>query len=73
MVLIRTPKKTKTLPRLLYSAEVERLLDNPSKKGKLDLRDHALLELLYSSGIRIGEAVQIEIRDVDFESACSAC
>lgn len=67
MVLIRTPKKTRPLPRLLYSGEVERLLDNPSKKGKLVLRDHALLELLYSSGIRIGEAVQINLGDVEFE------
>jgi integrase/recombinase XerC len=67
MVLIRTPKKTRPLPRLLYSGEVEILLDNPNEKGKLGLRDHALLELLYSSGIRIGEAVQINIEDVEFE------
>ncbi|HBI26430.1 MAG TPA: tyrosine recombinase XerD, partial [Peptococcaceae bacterium] len=69
MLLIRTPKKTKSLPRLLYSGEVEILLDNPGKKGKLGLRDHALLELLYSSGIRIGEAVQINLGDVEFEQA----
>lgn len=67
MLLIRTPKKTKPLPQLLYSDEVDRLLDEPGEKGRLGLRDQALLELLYSSGIRIGEAVQINLGDVEFE------
>ena len=57
LVLVRTPKQTKYLPQFLYSTEVNDLLDNPAGKGKLEIRDHALLELLYSSGIRIGEAV----------------
>lgn len=67
LVLVRTPKQTKYLPQFLYSTEVNDLLDNPAGKGKLEIRDHALLELLYSSGIRIGEAVQIDVGDVDFE------
>jgi integrase/recombinase XerC len=66
LVLVRTPKQTKYLPQFLYSTEVNDLLDNPAGKGKLEIRDHAILELLYSSGIRIGEAVQIDVGDVDF-------
>jgi integrase/recombinase XerC len=66
LVLVRTPKQTKHLPQFLYSTEVNDLLDNPAGKGKLEIRDHAILELLYSSGIRIGEAVQIDVGDVDF-------
>lgn len=66
LVLIRTPKKTRRLPKFLYPAEVDTLLEKPADKGNLAHRDKALLELLYSSGLRIGETVQINIGDVDF-------
>lgn len=67
LVLVRTPKKEKRLPQFLYSTEVQSLLNGSNEKGKLGIRDHALLELLYSSGLRIGEAVQINVGDVEFE------
>ncbi len=67
LVLVRTPKKAKHLPQFLYSNEVNDLLDKPVAKGKLEIRDHALLELLYSSGLRIGEAVQLNIGDVELQ------
>lgn len=67
LVLVRTPKKAKRLPQFLYSTEVQCLLNNTWEKGKLGIRDHALLELLYSSGLRIGEVVQINVGDVEFE------
>jgi len=66
LILIRTPKKGRSLPHFLYRTEVEKLLEQPKSKGPLGLRDQAMLELFYSSGLRIGELVQINIIDVDF-------
>ncbi len=70
LIMVRTPKQTKHLPQFLYHDEVEELLDDSVKKKKLEIRDYAMLELFYSSGIRIGEVVQINIGDVDFDG-CS--
>jgi integrase/recombinase XerC len=67
LLLISTPKKGRALPQFLYQTEVEKLLHQPeSRKGMLGLRDRAMLELIYSSGLRIGEVVQINITDMDF-------
>ncbi|HHY39839.1 MAG TPA: tyrosine recombinase XerC [Syntrophaceticus sp.] len=66
LTLIRTPKKGRPLPQFLYLAEVEKLLEQPKGKGALGLRDQAMLELFYSSGLRIGEIVQLNIIDIDF-------
>lgn len=66
LLLIRTPKKRKTLPQFLYQPEVEKLLEQPKSKGPLGLRDQAMLELFYSSGLRVGELVQINMIDIDF-------
>ena len=65
LLLIRTPKKGRPLPQFLYQAEVEKLLEQPKSKGPLGLRDQAMLELFYSSGLRIGELVQSNMIDVD--------
>ncbi|NLH27911.1 MAG: tyrosine recombinase XerC [Syntrophomonadaceae bacterium] len=67
LTLIRSPKKGRPLPQFLYQTEVEKLLEQPkSSRGALSLRDQAMLELFYSSGLRIGEIVQINIIDIDF-------
>jgi len=66
LLLVRTPKKVKRLPQFLYLNEVQDLLDKSWGNEKLGIRDHALLELIYSSGLRIGEAVHINIGDIEF-------
>jgi len=66
LTLIHAPRKTKRLPHFLYPQEINALFSVVEQKNALDLRDRALLELLYSSGLRIGEAVQINIGDVNF-------
>ena len=62
---ISPPSPPKRLPKALPVADVLRLLDNTGSEDVRGLRDRALLELLYSSGARISEAVGLDIDDVD--------
>jgi site-specific recombinase XerD len=66
LTLIHAPRGVRRLPHFLYQQEVEQLLDAPGDKTPLHIRDRAMLELLYSSGLRIGETVLIEVGDLDF-------
>lgn len=59
------PKLPKQLPRVLSREEVERLIAAASGEGFLALRDHAMLEVLYSSGMRVSELLGITCDDVD--------
>lgn len=65
---IKTPKRDKRLPSFLDVAEVERLLAAPDGTTIGALRDRAILELLYSSGLRVSELVGLDIRGVDLLS-----
>lgn len=65
---VSTPKKEKTLPSVMQPAEVTSLLESPDPDTPLGLRDRAWLELLYASGLRIGELVQIDLDDIDLRS-----
>jgi tyrosine recombinase XerC len=62
-----SPRLPRKLPKFLRSNEIEALLSAPDG-SPAGLRDRALLELLYASGIRAGEAVSLEVQDVDLES-----
>ena len=64
---IRTPKQEKRLPKCLDLDEVQRLLDAPDDGDLLGCRDKAMLEVLYSSGIRVSELVDLGIGDVDLD------
>lgn len=66
--LISTPKLQKKLPNFLYQEEIEKLLSVQDLKKLLGKRDHAILELLYSSGIRVSEAIKLNLSDIDFDS-----
>jgi len=66
MALIHGPRRTRYLPQFLYPEEVTALFDAVEGNSDLALRDRALLELLYSSGLRIGEVVKLNIGDVEF-------
>jgi integrase/recombinase XerC len=63
--LLATPKGHRTLPPVLKAAEVTSLLDAPSGDSPVDLRDAALLELLYATGARVGEICGLDVDDVD--------
>lgn len=62
---ISTPKLNKRLPKFFYPEEIERLLNAPDKSKPLGIRDIAILEILYSSGIRLQELVGLTMTDLD--------
>lgn len=63
---VRTPKQDKKLPRFLEYDEVKKLLETPPMDGWLGARDRAILEVLYSTGIRVSELVSLNMEDIDF-------
>lgn len=65
-ILISSPKTPEKLPEFLSIEEIEKILNIPAGKNWISLRDKAILELLYSTGIRVGELVSLEIGDVNF-------
>ena len=65
MVLIRTPKQAKRLPKAISVDQIEKLLSAPDSTELLGSRDRAILEVLYSTGIRVSEVVGINRTDVD--------
>lgn len=66
MILISNPKLDKKLPNFLYYDELLVLLNIPNKETTLGLRDALILELLYSTGIRVSELINIKIKDINF-------
>jgi integrase/recombinase XerC len=62
---IRTPKQDKRLPKFLYVDEMEELLRLPDASTPLGLRDLAILETLYASGMRVSELVGLDVPRVD--------
>jgi len=61
------PRRPQRLPEAPKSAEIDSILDSLAGDGALGLRNRALLELVYSAGLRSAEAVGLDLRDVDFE------
>lgn len=68
-----TPKLEKRLPRVLTVGEVEDLLNQPDVTNLWGLRDKALLELLYATGIRVSELISIRVEDVNLEMGFLRC
>ncbi|HEV7299367.1 MAG TPA: tyrosine recombinase XerC [Tepidisphaeraceae bacterium] len=64
---IRTPKQEKRLPKCLDLEQVQKLLDAPGEGDILACRDKAMLEVLYSSGIRVSELVELSMSDIDLQ------
>jgi len=64
---IRTPKQEKRLPKCLDLEQVQKLLDAPGDGDLLSARDKAMLEVLYSSGIRVSELVDLTFADIDLQ------
>ena len=63
---LRNPRRNRHLPHFLSSEELKKLLNTPSHKEPLGIRDRAILETMYSAGLRVSEAVGINDGDVDF-------
>lgn len=66
MTLISNPKIEKKLPKFVPYHELEQILNVFDTNTSLDYRNSLILELLYSTGIRVGELVNIKIKDIEF-------
>lgn len=64
---LRNPRGQRKLPHFLTSDEVERLLNSPPRDEVLGLRDRAILETMYSAGLRVSEVVGLNDGDIDLE------
>ena len=60
-----SPKQWKTIPKFLNREEVSRVVDSPDESKPTGQRDHAMLELLYATGIRVSELVQLRVSNLD--------
>jgi len=61
------PKEMKRIPRYISPQQIEALLEQPDLTTPWGLRDRALMELLYSAGLRISEALDLQLGDIDYE------
>ena len=61
------PQKGVYLPRFLNRSEIESLLAVPDTSTEIGLRDRAILELMYASGLRVSEAANVRINDIDLD------
>ncbi len=66
LATIRTPKQDKRLPKCLTVDEINTLLSTPDDGSLLGARDRAMLEVVYSTGLRVSELVDLNRNDVDF-------
>ena len=63
---VSSPKLDKTLPKFLYSEEIEILFDSINTQTLLGIRDNALLEFMYGTGVRVSELCSIKEKDIDY-------
>lgn len=63
--MVTAPRQPRRLPYVVSQAEIERLLMSPNTSTVLGLRDRALLETLYASGVRVSEVASIDVADLD--------
>lgn len=68
--LIEAPRSLKTLPDLLTVSEVDRLLRVPGGQSPIALRDRAMLEVLYATGMRVSELVGLRVADLKLDIGC---
>lgn len=67
---IDAPRPVSHLPKVLTTAEVEALLQAPSGRDPFALRDRAMLEVLYATGLRVSELVALKPGDIRFDPGC---
>ena len=70
---IQSPKFRQNLPEFLSLAEVERLLQQPDTSTVVGLRDRAMIELMYSCGLRVSELCTLRVADLRMEDGCLRC
>ena len=68
---LRGPRQDKKLPNFLSPEDLARLLSTPAADIPLGCRDRAILETLYSAGVRVSELTNLNLDDVDFDDGCA--
>lgn len=68
--ILETPRSWRKLPEVLSPVDVERLLETPDPSDARGLRDRAMLEILYATGVRVSELVALKVSDVDLTVGC---
>lgn len=72
-VHLESPKVTKRLPRVLNLSEVESLLNQPDLEDAHSIRDKAMLEVIYATGIRVSELVSLNVPDINLGAGYLRC
>jgi integrase/recombinase XerD len=70
---LESPKIRRNLPGYLRLEEVEKLLEQPDAKTPTGVRDRAMLEVLYSTGLRVSELIGLAVTDIDGKVGCIRC
>jgi integrase/recombinase XerD len=70
---LESPKIRRSLPGYLRLQEVEKILAQPDEKTPIGLRDRTMLEVLYSSGLRVSELIGLRVMDLDRSAGCLRC
>ena len=70
---LQAPRAWPALPKFLSAEDVDRLIQTPDTGSVRGLRDRALIELLYATGLRVSELVQLRVADVNLEAAYLSC
>lgn len=70
---LESRKVWQTLPHFLTPVEIERLLAQPDTTGDEGLRNRAMIEVLYASGLRVSELLNLRLRDIDLETGLLNC
>ena len=68
-----SPRKGVYLPKFLNGAEIEMLLAAPDVSTETGLRDRAILELMYASGLRVSEVVNLQLNNIDLDAGILTC
>ncbi len=71
--ILHAPKVEKKLPEIMSMEEAVRLIEQPDGDSPKELRDRAMLELLYATGIRVTELVRLRTTDIDLQMCCLIC
>lgn len=70
---LHAPKIEKKMPEILSTDEVIRLLEQPSGDSPKEIRDKAMLELLYATGIRVTELITLKLKDINLQMGYIVC
>lgn len=72
-ITIESPKTVQSLPQFLSVEEVELLLQQPDRNDIVGIRDRAMIELMYSTGLRVSELCGIRLNDLKMDPGCLRC